>query len=250
MLTGLLSALLVTCTMLPLLNMALLVDGPQLTTRTTKARLKAIVDEPSQQIDVSIAYELHKTPGLTHISLTGIKAFNTQIQDINAFFDSDKVKVHSQVDPLVVKGKFELPPALAQDSIVSFVLSYTLLQALKQEGQEVDIQIPLLWIKNSYLDSKKTLFNAHLVVPEAHYINESFPGTSRPCYSNSDTRHYCVNLQALPTFIRFRGTIGQYPPFSAIKALDYGIIVMLISTCVFFGLLLIRKQRKPVVFTS
>ncbi|MBX2819081.1 MAG: hypothetical protein KTR29_05340 [Rhodothermaceae bacterium] len=217
-------------------------DLPPDKTHTLAARLEAIVLDQQDTINVSIKYQLNKAAGVSTISYTGLEAFGTKIKDISATFNSINMPLSPKVHQLRIEGKIDLPDSVVADTSLSFVLSYKLINARLQENDQFHINIPLLWIENSSLESSKKFFEAHLVVPEKYYVKDSFPVNAGPCSVQKDPRDNCLHLQVLPTFLRYRGLIGHNPTFTAIKVLDYAILSLLVAACIFIVFLLTEKH--------
>lgn len=240
MLTGTFSVLFLLCNLF-LAAFAILPTNPPEKVFTSGAYLKAIVLDEKEKIDVSITYHLLKPPGSKQLTYAGLLAFDTHIQNVSVVFDQSKIELTPDLNELRIGGQINLPTSVIQDSTVTFDITYELTHTQRPDNQRFDIPIPLLWIENTNSTSRKDFFNAHLVVPEAYFIQESFPGNVAPCYSKSNTRHNCAKLQVLPTFIRVRGLIGHNPTFTVFKLLDYGMLFLLSATCIFIGTLLIRR---------
>ena len=156
-------------------------------------------------------------------------------------FNSTNMPLSSKVNQLRIAGQIDLPESVVPDTSLSFILNYKLINARQQGNDQFRINIPLLWIENSILESSKEFFEAHLVVPEKYYVKDSFPVNARPCSIQNDPRHNCLNLQVLPTFLRYRGLIGHNPTFTVINLIDYSILSLLVVACIFIVFLLKRK---------
>ena len=215
-------------------------------TSTKEARLTATVLDQEETIEVSIDYIINKSSGSSHISYIGLEAFDTQIENIKATFNSTNVSLIPDTDHLKIAGHIALPESIVNDTTFNLTLSYTLLNARHRGGDNFDINIPLLWIENSSPASNKSFFEAHLIMPDGYYIKESFPANVGPCRKANSPGHSCINLQVLPTFLRIRGIVGHNPIFTAVKVLDYSILVLLAVTCLFIGIQLTKKQLSPV----
>ena len=240
MLAGLLSTVFFICSVL-LAGYLPGTDLPPERTHTLTARLEATVADQQDTINVSIKYQLSKAAGASSIRYTGLEAFGTKIKDISATFKSTNVPLTSVVNHLRIEGQIDLPDSLVPDTSLSFVLNYKLTNARQQGNDQFNINIPLLWIENSSLESSKEFFEAHLVVPEKYYVKESFPVNTGPCSVENDPRHNCLQLQVLPTFLRYRGLIGHNPTFTVINVLDYSILGLLVVACIFIVFLLTEK---------
>ena len=241
MLTGILSTLLLAC--------ALLLVGynpdsllPPAETSTVGARLNAIVLDQEEIIEVSIEYHINKSAGSTRISYIGLEAFDTQIENIKATFNSTKMVLTPDLDQLKVVGQIDLPESLAQDTSFSFILSYDITNASQTGDDQFNFNIPLLWIASSSQAANKRFFEAHLDLPDGYYIKESFPSNTGPCSTTENAGQNCLNLQVLPTFLRVRGMIGHNPTFTTVKVLDYSVLVLLAVTCLFICIQLTKKQ--------
>ena len=241
MLTGLLSTVFYLCNLL-LAGYYIGTDLPPEKTHTLAARLEAIVFDQQDTINVSIKYQLSKAAGASTIRYTGLEAFGTKIKDISATFNSTNMPLSSEVKQLRIEGEIDLPESVIPDTSVSFILNYKLINARQQGNDHFNINIPLLWIENSSLESSREFFEAHLVVPEKYYVKDSFPVNAGPCSVQNDPRHNCLNLQVLPTFLRYRGQIGHNPTFTMINVLDYSILSLLVVACIFIVFLLTEKH--------
>lgn len=214
-------------------------------TLTTGASLEAIISQGDDKIDVSIEYQIQKRPGASTISYSGLEAFDTKVTNIEAIFSSTRISLTPDVDHLKIAGQIRLPEPLVQDSLITLVIRYQLMNARQYVDQEFGINIPVLWIENSEYPAEQGIFEAHLVMPEGYYIHESFPANAGRCSSNSNPRHSCLTIQAVPTFLRFRGLIGENPTFTVLKILDYSILTLLALTCIAIGLRLMNSYVRP-----
>ncbi len=212
--------------------------------RINAAHLEAYVDGTTKDISVSIRYEISKTLKITALPVRGLASFGTRFQNATIEVDTESTPLMllSDRDSLEFHSVVALPDHLSEDSTLSLTVHYDIINALQGGSNTFNVSIPLIWIEGTMGNADRHLFDASVALPEAYVVQETFPATVIPCAASNRTNRQCLSLQVLPTFIRLRGHIGSLPLWSPFMALEIGILGALISTCIVFIVLLIRRH--------
>lgn len=220
--------------------------SPATAGRVLSARFEARVPEAepdASSTEVTIRYRLVADTTVRRVPVKGMAFFEVTPADVRAQAGGQRAPIGLEVKrgPLLAGG-VDLPTALAPGDSLKLILTYRLPAAIPTTGGRFDVVLPLLFVDWKPAGAPEGLLEAAIELPAKYSIQESFPTVPRTITTQRGVRRYDLQLQAVPSLIRFRGHAGEPPFFTFSRLVDLGVLALL-GVVGAWGWLALRRQR-------
>ena len=199
--------------------------------RLVSAHLTADVPEGDADIRVRIAYEVVLAETTQAIPLRGVAFFGMMPRGPAAFADTGALPLSLEASnaPLLV-GDIPLPLNLRRDGTFAFTLNYTLPRP--SDAHAFDVSLPVLFVDWLPTEAPRDFFTAEITLPPSYSLAEAFPTVLNREEADGGRARYRFSLQVLPSLVRLRGYVGQAPLLTTARAIDLGVLAVLLLVAV------------------
>lgn len=214
--------------------------------RVLHARVHAVVPESRDggaMTEVSVRYRLAIDTRVREIPLRGLAFFGAAPRDVRATIggESGPLDLDDRREPLLT-GQVDLPASRGSGDTLELELSYRLTAAIPAAGQSFDLVLPVLYVDWPPAGAPADMLQARIVLPADYSIQESFPTVPREISTRGGQRRYDLDLQTVPSMIRFRGHAGDPPLLTFSRLVDLGVVAIL-ALAAALGWAALRRER-------
>lgn len=214
--------------------------------RVLDARVHAEIAESGQDdaaTEVDIRYRLVADTAVRGIPLRGLAFFGAAPRQVRASTGEGPTRVDLDAtrEPLLTGSVDLAVPADAGDTL-ELDVSYRLPATIPAAGESFDLVLPLLYVDWRPAGAPADMLEATIVLPAEYSIQESFPTVPREITTEAGQRRYDLELQTVPSMIRFRGHAGDPPLLTFSRLVDLGVVALL-ALAAAIGWAALRRQR-------
>lgn len=191
------------------------------------AHLIAEVPDDHSDIQVRIQYEVVLAETTQTIPLRGLSFLGTTPRAPAAFADTVALPLHLDTSeaPLLA-GATALPTTLRRAGTFAFTLEYALPRS--PEAHAFDISLPILFVDWLPTGAPQDFFQAEITLPSTYSLTEAFPTVLNREVADGGQTRYQFSLQVLPSMVRLRGYVGRAPLLTTARAIDLGVLALLV----------------------
>ncbi len=191
------------------------------------AHLTADLPDGDADIQVRVQYEVALAETTRTIPLRGLAFFGTTPRALAAFADTVALPLHWEAsDGPLLAGEIPLLPRLRRAGAFAFTLEYTLPRP--PEARAFDVSIPVLFVDWLPTEAPQDFFVAEVTLPATYSLVEAFPTVLNQEIADDERQRYRFSLQVLPSLVRLRGYVGQAPLLTTARAIDLGVLAVLL----------------------
>ena len=191
------------------------------------AHLTAEISDGDADIQVRVQYEVTLAETTQTIPLRGLAFFGTTPRALAAFADTVALPLHWEApDGPLLAGEIPLPTRLRRAGAFAFTLEYALPRP--PEARAFDVTIPVLFVDWLPTEAPQDFFVAEITLPATYSLVEAFPTVLNREIDDSGRSRYRISLQVLPSLVRLRGYVGQAPLLTTARAIDLGVLAVLL----------------------
>lgn len=196
---------------------------------------RVIVTDASDDASVRVVWRIEAAVADGAVRVRAIPFFDRVPIRLTAYPDEDAVRIELGPAGRALEG---IAPLRA--GVTELVMRYTVPGAVAQDGERLDIRVPLVLIDGVPAGSGDDFFTAELLAPSGVTLIESFPTVPQQ-HDASGAERYGMALQVVPSLLRWRATTGDPPllPFDA--AVDLALLLLLAVLAV-FGVRALRRS--------
>lgn len=214
--------------------------------RVLSARLHAAVPESGTAgapTEVELSYRLVADSAVRKVPLRGLAFFGLTPADLRASVGGAGVASELDVQrPPLLTGTVRLPARAAPGDTLELAISYRLPTAIPAEAGDFDVVLPLIYVDWRPAGAPEGMLQATITLPAKYSIQESFPTVPRHIDTAGGFRRYDLELQTVPSMIRFRGHEGDPPLLTFSRMVDLGVILLL-AVAAGLGWKALRRER-------
>lgn len=219
-------------------------DGSQaaaVTGRVRMARLSVDLTGPDSIISVRVRYELSMLPSVREIPLRALAFAGATFRNVIARVDDREIRIllrRSSGSPLV-SG---VVPLEVNELTSSLDLEYEVVERVFR-GDDFDISVPVLLVDWPLEGTRPGLFIATTRMPVDYALVEVFPTVPLRHSEQAAVREYELEMQVVPSLVRFRGRLGTPPVVTFARTVDLAAIAVILLGC-FLGWWGLRGARQ------
>ena len=189
---------------------------------------------------VAMNYELEVAAGTGAVPFTLLLFAPATVGEITAQVGGEALALRmTDAAAPRLEGEIELPAALRSTEQLSLELGYRVGDAVREEGEGVQVVLPMLAVDWAPAEARPGMFQAEVLLPEGMEARDIFPvtpsGGATPGVARAD-------LQVLPAVVQVRalpkGSVGLSLP----GVLELLVLIVVIA-CGMAGLRLVRRAR-------
>ena len=190
--------------------------------------------------EVRLKYQLRLEPGTETIHVRAISFFGAELDGVRAHLggSSHPVRLDRSVRSLQRAG-IPVPVHLRGGAETELEITYRVSRNARL-GDAFDIALPVLMVDGTPAGSPENFFAAEALIPAGYAIVESFPTVPRSVEVVGGDRRYALQLQVIPSLVRWRGQVGRAPLINFERVVD----AVAVGTILLVGLLLMLRMRR------
>lgn len=190
--------------------------------------------------EVRLKYQLRVRPGTETIQVRAISFFGAELDGVRARLGRSWHPVRmDRTGPSLQQAGIPVPSDLRGGGEVEMEISYRVTRNARL-GDAFDIALPVLLVDGTPAGSPEDFFTAEALIPAGYTIVESFPTVPRTSVVVGEDRRYGLQLQVIPSLVRWRGQVGQAPLINFERIVD----AVAVGTILLVGLLLMQRMRR------
>ncbi len=197
------------------------------TPHLVSAHLTADISDGDADIQVRVQYEVTLAETTRTIPLRGLAFFGTTPRALAAFADTVALPLHWEAsDGPLLAGEIQVLPRLRRAGALAFTLEYRLPRL--PEARTFDVSLPVLFVDWLPTEAPQDFFVAEVTLPATYSLVEAFPTVLNREIADGGRARYRFSLQVLPSLVRLRGYVGQAPLLTTARAIDLGVLAVLL----------------------
>ena len=189
--------------------------------------LTADLPDGDADIQVRVQYEVALAETTRAIPLRGLAFFGTTPRALAAFADTVALALRWEAsDGPLLAGEISFPTRLRRAGAFAFTLEYALPRP--PAARTFDVSIPVLFVDWRPTEAPQDFFVAEVTLPATYSLVEAFPTVLNQEIADDERQRYLFSLQVLPSLVRLRGYVGQAPLLTTARAIDLGVLAVLL----------------------
>jgi hypothetical protein len=191
---------------------------------------------------VRVDYRLQVPPGVTQVPITLLVPRPVGVTDIVARTPTRILEVDLPASETAQRQGVLRFPGEPPTGALTLIVEYAVERSVRPAGAAVEALVPVLAVDWPPADPLPGTFTARLAVPNTVTLHESFPTTLAGPHSDGERGLWDLELSVLPAYLTVRGRVGEAPLLSLSRAVDGGVLALLLI----LGLVGWRRLREAV----
>lgn len=191
------------------------------------ASLRADVG-PKGAASVTLTYRLRIPSGVDTVPVQTVNFLGAEVEGLAARVEGEPATLRRRTtDPRLVRAVVDVPVPHEAGDTVRVELSYQVAKALRTDGENFDVVIPVVLVDWQPSSAPPDMFDASLLLPPEFSATKVFPTVPRETVDEGGARKLSLSLQVAPSMLRVGGVVGESVFLTRGRIVDLAVAALL-----------------------